>query len=260
MKATKIILTIAMILTGVGCTSKAQIEKALEENPEIVMNAIKKKPGLFFKTINEMRPAAEAEMKEDEEKQEDARIEEEFKNPKQPVVEEGRVIFGPKDAKVTIIEYSDFQCPACAAAFNTVNQVKKEYSDKVRIVYKHLPLSFHPMALPAAKYFEAIAKQDHSKAEKFHDEVFSNQRTLGSDGEKFLDSAAKKLGVDMAKLKKDINSPEIQKRIDADSAEAAKFEFQGTPGFLINGVALKGAYPFPFFKKVIDRHLGGGKS
>lgn len=240
---------------ALGCTSKAQIEKVLTDNPDIVFNAIKKKPGLFFKTINEIRPAAEAEMKEDEEKQEETRIEDEFKNPKKPVIEEGRVIFGKKDAPVTIVEYSDFQCPACGAAYNTVKQVEKEYGDKVRIVYKHLPLSFHPMAMPAARYFEAIAKQDHAKAEKFFNDVFSNQRTLTSDGDKFLESAAKKTGVNMAQLKKDITDPAVQKRIDTDSEEAAKFDFQGTPGFLINGVALKGAYPFPFFKKVIDRQL-----
>lgn len=255
LKPQLLVTTFVALIFALGCTSKAQVEKILEENPDIVFNAIKKKPGLFFKTINDIRPAAEAEMKDEEEKGEEARIEEEFKSPKSPVVEEGRVIFGKKDAPITIVEYSDFQCPACAAAYNTVKQVEKEYGDKVRVVYKHLPLSFHPMAMPAAKYFEAIALQDHAKAEKFFHEIFMNQRSLTSDGEKFLDNAAKKSGVNMAQLKKDIANPDVQKRIDKDSEEANKFDFQGTPGFLINGVSLKGAYPFPFFKKVIDRHL-----
>src|SRR4051812_4447842 len=89
-------LTIAMIFTSVACTSKAQIEKALEDNPEIVFNAIKKRPGLFFKTINDIRPMAEQEMKAEEEKSEDARIEDEFKNPKAPLIEDKRVFFGNK--------------------------------------------------------------------------------------------------------------------------------------------------------------------
>lgn len=259
MKFTIVISALVLMMTSLGCTSKAQIEKVLEDNPDIVFNAIKKKPGLFFKTINDIRPMAEQEMRDEEERQEEARIENEFKDPKKPVIEEGRVIFGNKDAKVTIVEYSDFQCPACAAAYGTVKQVKEEYGDKVRIVYKHLPLSFHPMAMPAARYFEAIAMQDHGKAEKFHDEMFSNQRTMTAEGEKFLEATAKKLGVDMAKLKKDLQDPAVKKRIDADTEEAGKFEFGGTPGFLINGVGLKAAYPFPYFKKVIDRHLGESK-
>lgn len=112
--------------------------------------------------------------------------------------------------------------------------------------------------MPAAKYFEAIALQDHSKAEKFHDMIFSNQQKLNQDGEKFLKDAAKKVGANLAKVEKDITTEAVTGRIAADMEEAKKFEFSGTPGFLINGVSLKGAYPFPDFKRIIDRHLGGG--
>jgi protein-disulfide isomerase len=118
-------------------------------------------------------------------------------------------------------------------------------------------LEFHPLAMPAAKYFEAIALQDHSKAEKFHDMVFSNQAKLSQDGEKFLKESAKSVGANLAKVEKDMASEAVTKRIAADMEEAKRFEFSGTPGFLINGVSLKGAYPFPEFKKIIDRHLGG---
>ena len=76
-----------------------------------------------------------------------------------------------------------------------------------------------------------------------------------ADKEKFLDKIAKKVGADLAKVKKDINSSIVNERIEADIAEAKKFDFSGTPGFLINGVSLKGAYPFSEFKKIIDRHL-----
>jgi protein-disulfide isomerase len=138
------------------------------------------------------------------------------------------------------------------------------YGDKVRVVFKHLPLDFHPMAMPAAKYFEAIALQDAGKAEKFHDEVFSNQTKLNQEGEKFLKATAKKVGANLAKVEKDLSAESIMTRIKADQEEAKKFEFSGTPGFLINGVSLKGAYPAPEFKKIIDRWLakadGGAKA
>lgn len=243
------------VLMVAGCTSKSQIEKTIADNPEIIFNAIKKNPKKFVETVNEAVRTAQEGAREDEAKEEQTRLETEFKNPKQAVVEDGRVIFGNKSAPITIIEYSDFQCPYCGRGFNTVKEVEKMYGDKVRVVFKHLPLDFHPMAMPAAKYFEAIALQDAKKAEKFHDEVFSNQTKLTQEGEKFLKETAKKVGANVAKVEKDLNSEAVQKRIATDMEEAKKFEFSGTPGFLINGVSLRGAYPAPEFKKIIDRHL-----
>lgn len=246
------------LLSAAGCTSKQQLEKTIQENPDIVFNAIKNNPKKFVEVVNEAVRTAQETAREDEAKEEQTRLEEEFKSPKQPVVEEGRVIFGSKNAPVTIIEYSDFQCPYCARGYQTVKTIMQDYGDKVRVVFKHLPLDFHPMAMPAAKYFEAIAKQDHKKAEKFHDEIFNNQQGLNQGGEKFLKDIAKKVGADLKRVEKDMNSEDVQKRIAADMEEAKKFEFSGTPGFLINGVSLKGAYPPPEFKKIIDRHLNKG--
>ena len=245
---------LAMVMVS-GCTSKQQIQKLIEDNPEIVFQAIKKNPKKFVEVVNEAVKTAQEGSREDEAKQEAARMDEEMKNPKKPVIEDNRVIFGNKSAPITIVEYSDFQCPYCGRGFQTVKEVEKAYGDKVRIVFKHLPLDFHPFAMPAAKYFEAIALQDPKKAEKFHDEVFSNQKELNQDGEKFLKSVAKKTGANMAKVEKDMNSESVQKRIATDMEEAKKFEFSGTPGFLINGVSLRGAYPAPEFKKIIDKEL-----
>lgn len=257
LKKSSILWAVAAVLVATGCTSKQQLQKMIEENPEIVFAAIKKDPKKFVDTVNEAVKSAQETARADESKAEEGRLEEEFKNPKQPVIEDGRVIFGNAKAPVTIVEYSDFQCPYCSRGFATVKEIEKNYGDKVRIVFKHLPLDFHPLAMPAAKYFEAIALQDHKKAEKFHDEIFSNQKDLNQGGEKFLEAKAKKVGANMAKLKTDINSEAVQKRIAADMEEAKKFDFSGTPGFLVNGVSIRGAYPFPEFKKIIDRHLAG---
>lgn len=258
MKKSSLLWGFVAVLAVAGCTSKQQIEKAIEDNPDIVFNAIKKNPKKFVEVVNEAVRTAQETAREDEAKEEQTRMEEEFKNPKTAVVEEGRVIFGNPKAPITIIEYSDFQCPYCGRGYATVKAIEKEYGDKVRIVFKHLPLDFHPLAMPAAKYFEAIAKQDHKKAEKFHDEIFSNQQALNQGGEKFLKEVAKKVGADLKKVEKDLNSEDVQKRIAADMEEAKKFQFSGTPGFLINGVSLRGAYPPPEFKKIIDRHLSKG--
>jgi len=259
LKKTSLLWAFAAAFAITGCTGKQQVEKIIEDNPDIVFNAIKKDPKKFVAVVNEAVRTAQESGREDEAKEEAARMDEEFKNPKVAVIEEGRVIFGKKDAPITIVEFSDFQCPYCSRGYQTVKEIEKEYGDKVRVVFKHLPLDFHPMAMPAAKYFEAIAIQDHAKAEKFHDAIFQNQKDLNQDGEKFLKAMAKKVGADLKKIEKDMNSEAVQKRIAADMEEAKKFEFSGTPGFLINGVSLRGAYPAPEFKKIIDRHLAAAK-
>lgn len=253
-------LASALVLTATvglaACTpSTSQLKKAVEENPDIVFGAIEKNPQKFIDVVNKAARDAQNQARESEQKEEEKRMEEEFKSPKTPVIEEGRAIFGKKDAPITIVEYSDFECPYCGRGHQTIKEVMKEFGDKVRIVYKHLPLDIHPMAMPAARYFEAIARQDHAKAEKFHNEIFENQQELRTEREKFLDKMAKKVGADMGKLKKDLDSDAVKKQIDADMEEAKKFGFTGTPGFLVNGVSIRGAYPASEFKKIIDRHL-----
>lgn len=253
-----LITTLALFSLQLGCTlSKESLTKMIEENPEILFNAIEKNPKAFIDTVNKAAKSAQMDAQKQREMDEQAQLEEEFKNPKTPKIDNERAIFGNKAAPITIIEYSDFECPYCVRGYNTVKQVRKEYGDKVRVIYKHLPLDFHPMAEPAAKYFEAVALQSEEKAEKFHDLVFEGQSELKSQKEKFLDSLVKKVGADLNKVKKDLESEKVKKRVEADLAEAREFEFTGTPGFLINGVSLKGAYPFSEFKKIIDRHLDG---
>ncbi|MGZ3742762.1 MAG: DsbA family protein [Pseudobdellovibrionaceae bacterium] len=245
----------AMALTNCAPSAK-QIKEAVEKDPSIVFVAIEKYPDQFIEVVNKAAQDAQKKSQDKAMAEEAKKRDEEFANPLKPEIQPDRVIFGNKDAKVTIVEYSDFECPYCGKGFQTIKQVLKEYPNDVRVVFKHLPLDFHPQAMPAAKYFEAVARQSHEKAEKFHDAVFENQGELRSKGEDFLKNTAKKLGVDMKKLDKDLKDESITARIKADMDEAKKFNFSGTPGFLINGVSLRGAYPFPEFKAIIDRHLG----
>jgi protein-disulfide isomerase len=242
-----------------GCSSKSQIEKTLKENPEILFNTIKENPKKFLDTVNEAVRVAQEGARDEERKSEEGRMEAEFKNPKTPVITEKDAIFGNVKAPVTIVVYSDFECPYCGRGYATIKQVQKEYGDKVRVVSKQLPLDIHPMAMPAAKYFEAILLQDVKKAEKFHDLVYEGQKELRDGREKFLKEMAKKAGANLAKVEKDLNSEAVTAKIKSDMDEAQKYEFSGTPGYLINGVSIKGAYPFPEFKKIIDRWLAEKK-
>ena len=236
--------------------SAPQIKKVMEDNPDILYSVIQKDPKKFLEVVNEAAQKARAGEEQRFAEEEQKAREEEFKNPKKPEIADGRAFAGAKDATVTIVEYSDFQCPFCKRGHNTMAEVLKAYPGKVRVVFKNFPIErIHPLALPASQYYEAIALQDIEKANKFKAGVFDNQDKLNASGEKFLEDLAKKVGANVAKAKKDMSSDEVKKRIDSDRAEAEKFGFSGTPGYLINGVSLKGAYPFDEFKSIIDRQL-----
>lgn len=187
-------------------------------------------------------------------------MDEEFKNPKQPVLKDSYNYKGAKDAPVTIVTYSDFQCSFCSRGHLVVQDLLKKYSGKVRFTFKNLPLeSMHPYAMISAKYYEAIILQNKELAWKFHDTVFENQQYLYETGESYLKSVAKNIGVDLTKLEKDIKSDAVGNKIKEDMKEAEKMGFRGTPAFLVNGVSVVGAQPIDVFSQVIDRHLQKNK-
>lgn len=250
-----LIAALSILILSACATSPSQVEKALQDDPDILVRVIEKHPAKFAAALNTVGQKAEEQARADEERQEKERTEEEFRNPLKPVIAKDRATQGPADAPITIVEYTDFECPFCQRGHATLAQVKQAYPGKIRLVYKSLPLPNHPMALPAAMRFEAIALQDPKKAFAFHDDVFVNQSKLETMGEKYLDQAAKKAGANIARMKKDMTSSKVRERIESDLAEAEKFGIHGTPGFIINGVSLRGAYPLESFKEIIDRHL-----
>lgn len=250
-------IAIALVV-GVGCTSKDDLKKMLKENPEIMTEAIEANPAKFIEALNRaVKSAQEGEGKRREEEEKKA-LEESFTNPLQPNIRADESFRGNKDGVITLVEYSDFECPFCSRGFGTVMDLMKKYEGKIRFAYKHLPLNFHPQAMIASQYYEAIRLQNPDKAWQFHDRIYKDQRKL-QNGESFLKAIAKELKVDMSKLAKDIKSESVQKRIDDDMAEAAKFGFQGTPGFLLNGIPVKGAYPTSHFEGLIQELVKRGK-
>jgi len=190
-----------------------------------------------------------------QQKREAEQREEEFKNPKKPKISKDRAFLGSPQAPILIVAYSDFQCPYCSRGANTIEEVRKKYGKKVGFIFKHLPLPFHSMARPAAEYFEAIALQDPKKAYRFHDEVFKNQSELQARGESLLQDLAKKVGADLTQVKKDLKSAAVQKRIEEDQKEAQSFDITGTPGFIVAGITLKGAYPLQAFEEIIEKRV-----
>lgn len=172
---------------------------------------------------------------------------------------------GPADAAVTIVEYSDFQCPFCARAEEIVQgEVLKAYGDKVAFVYKQFPLtSIHPWAEPASMIGLCLYKQNGNAAYwKFHEAVFKAQKDVPNEGfEDKLIAMAKDAGGDPAKVKACFDAGETKALVDATLEEAEAIGVNSTPTFFINGKRLSGAQSLDAFKALIDPELAkAGKS
>ncbi len=232
----------------------AQIKAVLEANPDIVLDVLSQNKEKFFAIVKQAAQEDQEQQAKDQAEEDQKRIAEAIKNPLKPDIGPNDMVRGSKHAKYTLVEYADFQCPYCAEAVPTVQSLRTEYGKNMRFVFKVMPLvNIHPYALIAAKYFEAISLQSHKKAWEYHDKVFANQTQLDSQGEAFCKQTAQSLGVNMQRLKKDLNGTKVAQLISDNTAEFKKLGFQGTPGFLINGVPVFGAYPLNYFQNIIQK-------
>lgn len=263
----KWLITASTALLFFGCTTedkmKDQMAKILSENPKILADAIEKNPAVIMMSLQKAARAAQEEMGKQREVEEKKKLEEAFDKPLVAEIRSDEAIRGAKDAPITLIEYSEFQCPWCKKGFfDTVQPLLEKYSGKIRFIFKHNPPEpnpqFHPQSYMASQYYEAIRLQDVNKAFKFHDEIFSAQDKVGL-GAPFFDAIAKKVGANIATLKKDLNSPQVKNRIEQDRKESNTLGFQGTPGFLINGVPFRGFVPAEQISLVIDELVKKGK-
>lgn len=160
---------------------------------------------------------------------------------------------GSASAKVTIVEFSDFQCPFCASFYNaSLSQIRTNYIDtgKVKLVYRHFPLSFHPEAQKAAEAAECAEEQ--GKFWEMHDKLFENSSSLSVANEK---QWAKDLGLDSAKFNTCLDSGKTASAVQKDAADGAAAGVSGTPTFFINGKEIVGAQPYAVFKAAINAEL-----
>ena len=143
---------------------------------------------------------------------------------------------GPADAPVTLVEYGDYQCPYCGAAYPTVKRLQKALGKKLRFVFRNFPLTHaHPYALIAAETAEAAALQ--GKFWEMHDLLFEQQALLDSD---IIPTWAERLGLDLEKLGNDISHGVVEERIKEDRQSGIRSGVNGTPTFFINGVRFDG--------------------
>jgi protein-disulfide isomerase len=160
---------------------------------------------------------------------------------------------GP-NAPITIIEFSDYECPFCSRAEAVVEQVMQAYGDKVRLVYRDYPLDMHPNARLASEAANCAHAQ--GKFWEYHAKLFANQRALGEEN---LKAYADQAGLDRGKFDECLRTKPHTAAIDKDLADGAKVGVNGTPAFFINGRMLSGAQPFERFKEVIEEELASAK-
>jgi protein-disulfide isomerase len=171
--------------------------------------------------------------------------------PKVEVAAEGESR-GPSNAPVTIVEFSDYQCPFCSRAEDTVKKVMDDYKGKVRLFYRDYPLPFHDKAQKASE--AALCAADQGKYWEMHEKLFANQQALSVDQ---LKTHAKGLGLDAGKFDKCLDSGEKAKNVEKSKKAGEELGVQGTPHFFINGRPLSGAQPYEKFKELIDLELRG---
>ena len=149
---------------------------------------------------------------------------------------------GAADAKVIVVEYSDFQCPYCKRGKDMLPTILKEYDGEIKVIFKQYPLPMHPWAQPAAIASLCVYEQGNDKFWDFHDMVFDNQRQITvENASEMFSEYAKELGVDTAKYDACVKSDKTAKKVAAEIAETKAIGFGGTPTFIVNGIVVEGA-------------------
>lgn len=223
-------------------TRKTPDAPPLEAVRDQVVQAIKgeKSQGVFDKLLGDLQAAAKVE-----------RLLPDVRPPAIELLASHSPRLGPADAPVQVVEFSDFECPYCSRAADTLKQLKDKYAGQpVQFVFRHFPLSFHPNAKPAAEYGQCAHEQE--KFWPMHDAIFAAQRELSTDK---LKEMAGQVGLDAAKLEECLSSGRGRQQVEEDMAKAGEAGVGGTPSFFINGQAFEGNPTPSGLAQAIDAEL-----
>jgi protein-disulfide isomerase len=213
------------ITAKIAAPTDAEIQKVYDENEQEFVDNLRKK----YTTVVNLQP------------------------PRVEVGTGGRPERGPKNAPITIIEFSDYECPFCKRAEQSVQQVLSAYGDKLRFVYRDFPLEIHAHARPASE--AAHCAQAQGKFWEYHAKLLASSDL----SDEKLKSLADEVGLDRAKFDECVVKQQFKADVDKDAAAGAEVGVTGTPAFFINGRMLSGAQSFEKFKEVIDEELAAKK-
>jgi protein-disulfide isomerase len=240
------VLTLALVLFGhpaFAQVAQDRVKAILHEHPEILLDVLREHGK---EVLDILEQEAKLRQRELLRKQFAAKL----TKPLTPEIGPKRPHFGPENAPVTIVEYTDFLCPFCSQAARSVEELLKRHPKDIRLVLKHFATG--KLGTEAALYFESVYLQDPAKAKSFHDQIFANYAEVAQKGDLVLKDLAKAVGADMNRLAQDVKNKGLTERIQDDIKEAHKFGFEGTPTFLINGVVVRGAVPLDILEEDVQ--------
>ena len=243
-KALNVLMALLLIMgltwtpTIIVPSAQAVIEPELEET---VLEIIRQHPEVLIESV-------QAYQKQQQEQQQQARqsFASQLKSKPQTIIADSPST-GSLSEKIILLEFSDFQCPYCEKAYETVKEFMDKHGDEVTLVYKHFPLfTIHPQALPAAK--ASWAAQQQGKFWDYYDALFEQQDNLGED---FYIELAEDLDLDMEQFERDRNSRNADLAIEKDMELAQEIGIQGTPLFIFNGQVFSGASPLSTLEEAL---------
>ncbi len=235
------------VIAGWGCATRTPAPTAAAINEaavrRLVLDVIRDNPDVVYEAVRKRADQLKAEARRRE-------LERSFTERVDIKVRPSDPARGPEDAPVTIIEFTDFQCPYCARGASVMDDLLEKYPGKLRLVFKNNPLKFHKHAIGAAR--AALAAHRQGKFWPYYDLLFDNYDNLSP---RLFTTIAEQLQLDMARFNRDRASEKVAQQIEADRRQARKHGFTSTPTFVINGVVVVGVRRLNYFETVIERLL-----
>ncbi|HLO48587.1 MAG TPA: thioredoxin domain-containing protein [Kamptonema sp.] len=240
---------LALCLSLMSCSPSAQSANNTQQSDsklkEQVLQIIRENPEVILESVQAYQQQKQSELQSARQ----SFLEQVKTNPKSAIADSPTT--GSPSQKIVLLEFSDFQCPFCSRAHNTVNQFMAKHQDKVTLAFKHFPLiKIHPQAMPAAK--AAWAAQQQGKFWEYHNALFEQQQQLS---EELYGAIANKLNLNLDKFNSDRNSPAATAAIEKDIQIAQTLGIDGTPFFILNGTTFSGAVELSEMENILAKTI-----
>ncbi|KIX11668.1 DsbA family protein [Dethiosulfatarculus sandiegensis] len=222
---------------------KQAIAEYLKANPQLVLEVLRQNKKQLLDIV------MQANLEEQKARQRQ-NVMAYLDSPLMPDMDPARPCLGSPKAEVDVVGFSNFLCPACAQGADTVAYLQKKHPGEVKFHLRHLTAD--EFAKDLALHFEAIARQSQKKAWDFYKKAMADQENLKKNKMAWVDRMVKEMKIDRARLARDLADPSLAERLKRDSEEAALFQLQSTPSYIINGVAIDGAAPISVFEEIIS--------
>ena len=252
-------ISLLCLLLQIGCAQAAMSE---EEFTRLLRSTLRNRPDIVLDLLREHSESildiAQHGSNLRRKKNMESQWLEDIKQPKQ-VARDKRPELGPANAPVLLVAFSDFTCPYCQQAYESVKRLMEARPKELKLLFKHMPHGKDSPSRTGAEYFVAASLQSAQSAWRMYDIFFAQPEALSDNAAEFAAKTAEQLGLDMKRLNKDLKSKQVAAIIEEDLADAKALNFDGTPSFLINALRVRGAVSYDIFNAAVDMALAHSK-